>query len=168
MRGVRIFGVCIGIVRRNEYVGGVIYMPCDDECYVAEKGCGATKNGVRLRVSQKQLLAECSVSFDSVLREDVEIRCEALRRLASTCFNMRMYGASSRILSYIAEGKLDVAVEFDDKPWDFAAGACLVQEAGGVITRQDGGPLTLEQSGYIAGNQRLHDEAVALVRGIDG
>ena len=55
-------------------------------------------------------------------------------------------------------------MEFDDRPWDFAAGACLISEAGGVVTTPDGGPLGLVHSGYVAANPGIHDELVKLVR----
>ncbi len=156
IRDINIFGVSIGVVYKKEFVAGVIYIPSDEELYAAEKGAGAYKNNRKISVSLKDRLKESCVSFDSSIRYSPKVMLKALGALAKGAFNVRMLGSSARVLSYIAEGKLDGAIEFYDQPWDFAGGVCLIQEAGGKLTGLRGKPLTYKNIGYIASNQLIH------------
>lgn len=163
IRDINIFGVSIGILYRNEFVGGVIYMPAEDELYAGEKGSGAYKNGNKIHVSKHKDLEECSISFDSSIRYSPEIMLKVLGDLAKEVFNVRMLGSSARVMSYLAEGKLDFAVEFYDQPWDFAGGVCILEEAGGKITDLKGNPVTHKTIGYIASNELTHSKVQSIV-----
>lgn len=163
-----IFGVSIGIVHRERFVAGAVYLPVYQELFTAEEGCGAYKNGQRIRVSPLKDLSECTISYDSEIRHDPELKLNVLRQIATRTFNIRMLGSSARIFTYVAEGKLDAAVEFNDKPWDFAGSVCLIREAGGTITALDGGELTYRHIGSIASNGRVHSELVKIINSLSG
>lgn len=163
IRDINIFGVSIGILYKNKFVAGVIYMPVDDELYVGEKGSGAYKNDKKIKVSAYKELKECSISFDSSIRYSPEIMLQVLGDLSKEVFNIRMFGSSVRALSYVAEGKLDFSVEFYDRPWDFAGGVCILEEAGGRITDLKGNPLTHKTIGYIASNEMVHSKVQKIV-----
>jgi myo-inositol-1(or 4)-monophosphatase len=162
--GVPIFGVSIGVVRRDRFVAGVIYMPVDEELYVAELGNGAYKNGALMKVSAHQDLKECSVSFDSGIRFNPQALLPILGDIADRSFNVRMFGSSARALSYLAEGKIDAAIEFEDQPWDCAAGICLIEQAGGKVTSLDGAVMTHTTIGYAATNGAVHEAVLDIVR----
>jgi myo-inositol-1(or 4)-monophosphatase len=164
IRGVPIYGVSIGVVHKDRFVAGVIYMPFDDELYVAETGNGAYKNGVLMKVSARQDIKECSISYDSNIRYNSGMLLPILEDVAARSFNVRMFGSSVRSLSYVAEGKLDAAIEFEDKPWDFAAGICLIEQAGGMVTDLAGGRMTHTTIGYIAANTAVHKPVLDIVR----
>ncbi len=163
IRDINIFGVSIGILYKNRFVTGAIYMPLDDELYVGEKGSGAYKNDKKIHVSSCKELKECSISFDSSIRYSPEIMLGVLGDLAKEVFNVRMFGSSVRALSYLAEGKLDFTVEFYDRPWDFSGGVCLIEEAGGKISDLKGNPVTHKTIGYIASNAIIHDKVQKIV-----
>ncbi|OGX31947.1 MAG: hypothetical protein A3G37_00980 [Omnitrophica WOR_2 bacterium RIFCSPLOWO2_12_FULL_46_30] len=163
IRDINIFGVSIGVVYRNKFIAGIIYIPCGDELYIAEKGSGAYKNNRKISVSSKEGLKDCSISFDSSIRYSPRMMSKTLGALAKEVFNVRMLGSSARVLSYIAEGKLDGAVEFYDYPWDFAGGACIIEEAGGKLSGLRGKPLTYKNIGYIASNGLIHNKLLKLV-----
>ena len=74
-----------------------------------------------------------------------------------------MFGSSARVLTYVAEGKLDFAVEFHDRPWDFAGGVCIIEEAGGKLTTLKAEPITHKSTGYIASNTIIHQEIERIV-----
>jgi len=156
IRNIDIFGVSIGVVYKDEFVIGVIYMPKDDELYFAEKNNGAYKNSKKISVSNKTNLKECSISFDSSIRYSPDIMLSALNRFSKEVFNIRMFGSSARVLSYVAEGKLDFAIEFFDRPWDFAGGVCLIEEAGGRFSNLLGEKITYRTIGYIASNSSAY------------
>jgi myo-inositol-1(or 4)-monophosphatase len=163
IRDIDIFGVSIGVVRKNVFVAGVIYMPLGDELYAAEKGSGAYKNNKRIVVSKNKMLKECSISFDSSIRYAPKVMLKVLGDLAEEVFNVRMLGSSVRVLSYIAEGKLDFSVEFHDRPWDFAGGVAIIEEAGGKLTTLKGASLTYKDIGYIASNRITHDAVEEII-----
>ena len=77
---------------------------------------------------------------------------------------MRMFGSTARSLTYLAEGKVDVEIEFNDKVWDFAAGLLLTQEAGGKATDFKGKPWNTETKGYIASNGIMHKSVLKIVK----
>lgn len=163
IRDINIFGVSIGIIYRGDFIGGVIYMPVEDELYVGEKGNGAYKNDEKISVSSNDNLKDCSISFDSSIRYSPKNMLKVLDVLAKEVFNIRMLGSSARALTYLAEGKLDLAVEFHDRPWDFAGGVSIIEEAGGRLTNLKGGALTYKTIGYIASNGIVHDKIKEIV-----
>ena len=158
MRSIDIFGVSVGLVHKNEFVLGVIYMPKNDELYTAEKGKGAYKNGERIYVSKNSEFKDCSISFDSSIRYSPKKMLPVLEKVAHKVFNVRMLGSSARLLTYVAEGKFDFAIEYHDRPWDFAGGVCIIKEAGGNFTDFQGNPPTPKTAGYIASNGVMHSQ----------
>lgn len=160
--GVDIFGISIALEYRGEVILGAIYIPKTDELYFAEKGGKAYVNGKRIRVSQRRL-NQASMTFDSSLRLNPGTMLNNLGTLAKKVFNIRMFGSTVRELSFIAEGKLDLAVEYHDKPWDFVAGALLVEEAGGKVTDFSGKPWTPRSGRYIASNGVFHEEIIKIL-----
>lgn len=163
IRNINVFGVSIGVIHKDKFIAGVIYMPVDDELYVGEKGNGAYKNGNKISVSKTDDLKECSISFDSSIRYSPQEMLKCLDTLAKGVFNIRMFGSSARHLSYVADGTLDFSVEFHDRPWDFAGGVCIIEEAGGKLTTLKAEPLTYKSVGYIASNGIVHERVSEIV-----
>jgi len=163
MHNIDIFGVSIGVVYKDEFIAGVIYMPKDKELYSAEKGSGSYKNGQKIQVSSSLDLKDCSISFDSSIRYAPDLMLKVLGDLAENVFNIRMFGSSVRSLSYIAEGKLDFSVEFHDRPWDFAGGVCIIEEAKGKLTNLYGDALSYKSIGYVASNKIIHNKVQSIV-----
>ncbi len=166
IRGIGLYGVSIGILRKGSagrsFVAGVIFFPSDSSMYAAEKGSGAWRNSQRLSVSRHAELASSSVAIDSMLRPAVQARLQVVGALAERAFNMRMIGSSARLLTWVADGTLDGAIEFDDKTWDFAAGAVIVEEAGGRITTFQNVPIPYASSDWVASNGLVHEELRAV------
>ena len=168
IRGIPHYGVSIGIVHKESIVAGIIYMPLDNALYVAEKGSGAFKNEERIHVSDRAEIGTCTLSYDSSIRYNPVLKPKVLAGLGKKVFNVRMFGASTTILTFLAEGKVDIAVEFDDKPWDFTAGVSLVTEAGGAFTDFDGKPATYKTERYVASNGLVHDEVCDVIGSVCG
>ncbi|MCD6583752.1 MAG: inositol monophosphatase [Candidatus Omnitrophica bacterium] len=164
IRNIDIFGVSVGVFSKGRFILGVIYMPSSQELYVAEEGGGSYKNGKRIYTSLRENLKECSFSFDSSIRYSPKVMLNSLGKLAQEVFNIRMFGSSARVLGYIAEGKLDGAIEYHDRPWDFAGGVCLIQEAGGKFTDFEGAYPTPQSIGYLTTNKLIHHKILALLR----
>ena len=155
IRGLNIFGVSIGLVHKQEFILGVVYMPWDDELYTGQKDKGAYKNGKRIFVSSEDTLKRASISFDSSIRYSPEIMLGTLGKLSKEVFNVRMFGSSVRTLTYVAEGKLDLSLEFHDRPWDFAGSVAIIKEAGGVFLDLNYRPVSPKTIGYIASGKKI-------------
>jgi len=163
VRGIEIFGVSIALEYKGEVILGVIYIPSSKQLYLAQKGEGSYLNGQRIKVSQRGL-NEASMSYDSSFRLDRgNVMLKNLGELTKRVFNVRMFGSTARSLSFIAEGKIDFAVEYHDRPWDFSAGALIVEEAGGRVTDIYGRAWSSRSKGYIASNGILHDEIMQII-----
>ncbi len=163
IRKINIFGVSIGVVYKNKFVAGVVYMPEEDELYFAEAGSGAYKNKEKISVSSYSKLNELSIAFDSSIRYSPDIMLKVLGDLSKEVFNVRMFGSSVRTLTYIAEGNLDCAVEFHDRPWDFSGSVAIIEEAGGKLTDLRKKPLTYQTIGYVASNKVIHQQITEIV-----
>ncbi len=161
--GVNMFGVSIALEYKGEIILGVVNMPDYDQIYWAEKGKGSYLNGEPISVSDRTIKNALAI-FDSGLQVDTNKRTGFLSILAGKVFNTRMFGASTRHLTYIASGVADLVVEFGDRPWDFAAGGLILMEAGGMITQLDGSKWSIYVQGYVASNGKFHNEIIELLK----
>ena len=163
IHNIDIFGVSIALAYKDEVVMGVIYMPQEDELYFAQKKRGAYLNGKRISVSQRKI-KETTMIFDSSIRYQKNTMLKGLGRLIDEVFNVRMFGSTVRGLSYVAEGKAEAEIEYNDTLWDFAAGLLLVEEAGGRVTDLSGKKWNIKTKGYIASNGRIHNQILKLIK----
>ena len=121
LHGIPHFAICIALQSRGEIVSGLIFDPIKDEMYYSEKNKGAFLNNQRLRVSKKSSLDDCLFSSN---HEGVKF----------SDLNMRYSGCAALDLAYVASGRLDGFFHNKINLWDVAAGALMVEEAGGVVT----------------------------------
>jgi len=163
IRKMENFGTSIALVRKNEVILGVIYLPMSNELYFAEKSRGAFLNQRKIKVSRRNL-EKATMIYDSTISLNKGPMLKYLDRLVDEVFNIRMFGSTVRSLTYVAEGKADLEIEYNDKPWDFAAGLLLVEEAGGQSTDLKGKKWTLNSKGYIASNKRIHSKILKIIK----
>lgn len=163
IRGMENFGTSIALAYKNQVILGVIYLPMSDELYFAEKGKGAFLNQRKINVSRR-VLDQTTMIYDSTIRLNKGPMLKYLDKLVDEVFNIRMFGSTVRGLTYVAEAKADLEVEYNDKPWDFAAGLLLVEEAGGKATDLKGKKWTLHSKGYIASNGRIHSQVLRIIK----
>jgi len=163
IKGISIFGTSIALEYKKEVIVGVLYFPLDRRLYWAEKGKGAYLNGKKIRVSSRKL-SDSTCVYDSSIRLNLRQMLAVLGSLATAVFNLRMFGSSAEHLALIAEGKIDLDIEFNDKSWDFAAGALIVKEAGGEFTDFQGHPWNADIPHYIASNGVIHQEVLKIIQ----
>ncbi|MCQ9208394.1 MAG: inositol monophosphatase [Omnitrophica bacterium] len=160
---IEIFGSSYALEFKGRVVLGIIYMPRTDEFYLAQKGKGAYCNGRKISVSGRKLKAATLV-YDSSIRLNKDEMLKGLGALADRAFNVRMFGSSVRGLTYLAEGKVEAEIEFNDKAWDFAAGLLLVEEAGGRATDFQGQPWSVNTKRYVASNKTIHEDILKVLK----
>jgi myo-inositol-1(or 4)-monophosphatase len=162
-RGLPSFSVSIAMAQRGELVCGAVYDPLHDHLFWAERGHGAWLNDKRLRVSDRDVLANSIVLLD--WPRDQEIRqqsARALTTLVPLTDAVRSTGSAALSLCYLAAGWADLYFQYTLMPWDVAAGVLLIEEAGGKVTGIDGRPYALEQLDWLASNGRLHEAVLAV------
>jgi myo-inositol-1(or 4)-monophosphatase len=165
LHSIPIFAVSIALERAGELVAGIIYNPVMDEMYTAEKGKGAFLNDRRLRVANRRRLDDCVVGtgipyhrsggHDTFMTE--------LGNIMPKTAGIRRCGAAAIDLAWVAAGRFDGFWERKLGPWDMAAGALLVREAGGFVSDAAGGDKFLETGEIVAGNQMVHKALLTLI-----
>ena len=166
--GLPIFCVYIALERAGEVVLGVVHDPMREETYVAQRGEGATLNGEPIRVSgTDEMIAALMVTGFPYDREEVSAAVELFGRFAMVTQSMRRLGSAALDLCYVASGRLDGYYERGVYAWDVAAGALMVEEAGGRVTDYRGSELDLGGREIVASNGALHP-AMTRLTGEDG
>ena len=157
--GYPCYCVSIALEYRGALNIGVIYDPTRDELFAAEKGLGATLNGRQMRVSETESLSRALVctGFPYNVRDRHDFTRE-WRNFTLNAHGIRRDGSAALDLAYVAAGRFDGFWEDGLNAWDMAAGALLVQEAGGTVTNYDNGPLNIYQPPIIASNGLIHQD----------
>ena len=142
--------VSVCLTRDGQPVLGVVYNPYTNAMYTAEKGQGAFKNGSPIHVSD-YALEQGLVLFGSAsyYGETYDLTFQKAREYFDLAMDLRRGGSAALDCCAIAEGKAELFFEVRLYPWDVAAGIVLVEEAGGVVTNMDGGPVSLEGPGSV-------------------
>lgn len=166
MHGVPNFAVSIALEESREIVAGVVYNPINDELFWAERNQGAFLHDRRLRVSRRGNLTESLVAGPPFVpaAHDYD-KWAALTKRLGQATTLRVFGAAALSLTYVAAGRLDGYVEEGLNPWDVAAGAIILQEAGGQITDFSGGGRWLKNGEIVASNNGLHSQLLTLAQG---
>ena len=161
VHGVPFFAVSIGCWVDGVPVAGVVLNPLSGDLYTAVRGGGARKNGKPIGVSAapslKESLVACGWPYERVNRARLFTEMD---RLYMASQELRAFGCASLGFCFVAEGAFDGYWEWDLKPWDMAAGALIVMEAGGTVSSLSGAAFDLGEGRVAASNGRIHAELV--------
>jgi myo-inositol-1(or 4)-monophosphatase len=141
----------------GEIVAGAVYIPKLDELFCAEKGKGAFLNGKKIHVSNTKTLDKSVLATGFHLKGAIQ-NLPYFEKIVGKCRAIRRFGASAIDLVYVACGRFDGYWEFNIKAWDVAAGALIVEEAGGRTTDINGNTLDLFGLQIFATNKHIHKE----------
>ncbi|MBI3839596.1 MAG: inositol monophosphatase [Planctomycetia bacterium] len=146
------YSVSVALLQRGRPIVGVVLDPVHDECFTAVESQGARLNGRLIHTSQVQDLSQALVaaSFSAKVEAGSTEIDQFIAALLS-CQAVRRTGSAALNLCYVAAGRLDAFWAMSTKAWDVAAGVLLVLEAGGVVSRLDGGPFALDLPHPVAG-----------------
>jgi len=152
------FAVSIALRHNNTLEQAIIYDPLRQELFTATRGNGAHLNNRRIRVSNRKNLngALLGTGFPFGDSDKLESFIQTFRAIFPLTAGIRRAGAASLDLAYVACGRLDGFWEYGLKPWDIAAGALLIAEAGGFISDISGNEDFLDKGNIIACNAKLH------------
>jgi myo-inositol-1(or 4)-monophosphatase len=158
------YAVSIALQRGTQLELGVVYDPLAQECFVAERGKGATLNGQPLTTTGCDQLHQAlvAISFSPhVTRDSPEITRFVEVLLAAQ--SVRRMGSAALNLCYVAAGRLDAYLATSVSIWDIAAGALIAQEAQGFVSGLTGGPLNLDRPELIAAASRSLLDQLAVI-----
>lgn len=162
--GMPTFAVSIALEESGVPVVGVVYDPMRDELFAAQRGLGATLNGRQIRVSATSTLISSILatgfSYDFSRRAH---QADIWRDFLTQVQAIRQTGSAALNLCYIAAGRLDGYWERGIQPWDVAAGALMVIEAGGMTTDLRGGDFRSDDREILASNGLLHEQLLAVI-----
>lgn len=159
------FAVSLALARGAELLLGVVVDPLRDETFAARRGGGATCNDAPLRVSVVDRVGAALLGTGTPYdrRERADLYLGVIRAFMLRCHGIRRAGSAALDLCWVAAGRLDGYWEWRLGPWDMAAGALIVREAGGTVTDFAGGPHDLFGTETLASNGRLHDEMIGVL-----
>ena len=171
VHGIPHFAVSIAHYYRGQAVCGVVFNPARDDWYTASLGGGAYYNGQAMAVGKQTQLNEAliGVGFYYDRGAMMEATLSAVKELfRQQIHGIRRFGTASLDLCHVASGMYGAYFELELSAWDFAAGALIVTEAGGVVTDCSGGPLPLGKTSMLASNGPLHAPMLEVVKEWEG
>jgi len=168
LHGFPHYAVSIALQHKGRLDQAVIYDPLKQELFTASKGKGAQLNNKKIRVSGHKTLdgALLGTGFPFGDTHNIDEFINSFKSLSPKTAGVRRAGAASLDLAYVACGRLDGFWEFGLKPWDIAAGALIVQEAGGLLSDMRGDNQYLDTGNVVTGNPKIFKEMLKHLRNI--
>jgi len=168
IHGVPIFSVSIALMRYNEVILGVVYEINLHECFYAMKGGGAYCNDTKIQVSQAGNLSASLVAtgfpyYDFGL---IDKYLAVLKQLMKTTHGVRRFGSAAVDLCYVASGRIEGFFEYNLNSYDVAAGALIVEEAGGKVSDFSNGRNFIFGREILATNSKVHQPLLADIQKI--
>ncbi|HHM21120.1 MAG TPA: inositol monophosphatase [Bacteroidetes bacterium] len=160
------YAVSVALQADGKTVVGIVYEPNNKECFYAWKEGGAFLNGQPVRCSSNNDLANTLIATGFPYHDfkRVETYTSILKYLMKNTRGIRRWGAAAVDLAYVACGRFDAFYEYGLNPWDVAAGAFIVEEAGGKVADFSGGPGFLFGREIIAANNGVFEKILQIVK----
>lgn len=170
VHGFPVFSVSIAVTFQGKAVCGVVFNPVSGELFQGKRGGGATLNLVPINVSDTNLLERSllGTGFPYDIRRTKRTNLDHFSRFAVRTQGIRRCGSAALDLCCVAAGRLDGFWELNLKPWDVAAGALIVSEAGGRITDFSNRPYELSGEQILASNGLIHIQMLDVLGGSPG
>lgn len=164
--GLPIFSTSIGIEKAGEVIAGVVYNPAMNEMFYTEKGSGSFLNDHRIHVSSTtSLLRSLLVTgFPYNVHENPDFCLERFNTFVYEAHAIRRLGSAAIDCAYVACGRLDGFWEIWLHPWDVAAGALMIREAGGVTTDFYGNEHSIYKPQFLGSNGLIHQKMIEVLK----
>ena len=166
LHGFPQYAVSIALEHKGQLECGVVYDPLREELFTAARGQGAQLNDRKIRVSNRPSLEGALIGTGFPFRDQrhIDAYLRMFKDMTLATAGLRRPGSASLDLAYVAAGRTDGFWELGLSPWDCAAGALLILEAGGTITDLAGGTRFLDTGNMVAGNLRIHRAMLDLIQ----
>jgi myo-inositol-1(or 4)-monophosphatase len=166
IHGIPCFAISIALMRDNKIVLGVIYEINQDECFYAWEGGKAYLNEKEINVSAISTLTNSLIAtgFPYYDYKHLDKYMELFKHFMKHTHGLRRLGSAATDLAYVACGRFEGFYEYSLQPWDVAAGAFIVQQAGGKVTDFKGGADYIFGKEIVAGNAACFDEFLNTVK----
>lgn len=166
IHGLPQYAVSIALAKAGIIEQAVVFDPNRNELFTASKGGGAFLNERRIRVSRRNKLQDALIGtgFPYRMFDHIDTYLAIFKELAQKTAGQRRPGAASLDLAYVASGRYDGFWEFGLAPWDMAAGALLISEAGGLVSDMRGEASYLETGNLIAGTPKVFGALLKLIQ----
>lgn len=157
LHGFPQYAVSIALRQRGQLTQAVVFDPNRNELFTASKGEGAFLNNKRIRVAKRDKLADALIGtgFPYSDLSGLDEYLKMFKAMTEKSSGLRRPGSAALDLAYVAAGRLDGFFEKKLKPWDMAAGALLVSEAGGIVTDFTGETTYMDKGDVIAGSPKV-------------
>jgi myo-inositol-1(or 4)-monophosphatase len=157
LHGFPQYAVAIALMHKETVTQAVVYDPGRNDLFTATRGRGAFLNDQRMRVSKRAELKTglIGTGFPFRQHDHIETYLAILRDIMKNSAGVRRAGSATLDLAYVAAGRLDAFWELGLGPWDMAAGALLITEAGGLVGDLQGESGYMESGHIVAGNPRI-------------
>jgi len=162
MFNIPFFGISIALARGKDVLMGAVYLPAFDELFFAEKGRGAFLNGKPINVAPHKL-PESLVLYDNQFHNHKDM-LPNFAKIAEKVFTTRIMGSAVCDLTSVARGYANARIFHKPKLCDFAAGALIVEEAGGKATDFQGNNWNIETKNLIASNGIIHNDLLQILK----
>ena len=165
LHGLPQYAISIALTQRGQLTQAVVYDPNRNDLFTATKGGGAFRNDRRIRVSTRTRLQEAIIGTGFPFRDftHLDAYLGMFRDMLQKTSGVRRPGSASLDLSYVAAGWYDGFWELGLSPWDIAAGALIVQEAGGLVGDLEGNQKWLESGNIVAGNPKIFGQIIQVM-----
>ncbi len=160
--GYPFFSIALAFECEAKILWGVVYDPLREEIFIGERGKGAVLNEKPITVSTTEHISASflSTGFPYDVRESRENNLIHFNNFATIAQAIRRDGSAALDLCYVAMGRFDGFWELKLHPWDTAAGALIVSEAGGQVTDFKGNAFAIDNPEILATNGHIHGEMV--------
>jgi myo-inositol-1(or 4)-monophosphatase len=164
------FCISIALEVDGDVLLGLVYDPIREECFRAVQGQPATLNGNPIQVSDVNELDKSLLvtGFPYDRRQNADQYLSFFKAFMTRSQGIRRDGSAALDLCYVACGRVDGYWEFKLRPWDIAAGALIVVQAGGKLTDLSGNPFSIRGNETLATNTAIHAEMVAVAKTLIG
>ncbi|MDJ0393146.1 inositol monophosphatase family protein [Rhodococcus sp. G-MC3] len=161
-------GTLLALLDDGVPVAGLTWLPLVNQRFTAAVGGPVYLNGDAVPALTDRELSDSMIGFgafniESKGRTPGVYRLRILEELSRVSSRLRMHGATGIDLAYTASGVLGGCVVFGHRAWDNAAGALLVQSAGGVVTDLAGEPWTIDSGSVLAASPRAHEQLLSVI-----
>ncbi len=166
IHGFPFYCVSIALQSRGRLEQAVVFDPTRNDLFTSTRGRGAFLNDRRLRVSKRIRLKECLISTGFPFRDgdDFNAYLSMMSQVMTRTAGLRIPGAAALDLAYVAAGFSDGFFETGLHPWDMAAGALLITEAGGLVGNFTGEADFLQQRECLAASPKIYGQLVTLLQ----